>query len=598
MPGLYRKRRRGPDYQQLELERRRDVARLCGATLPESSNLKPTPWRVDDAKIQDAKPAAAVETTIAEAKPASKPSFFEDDSDESDIDLFALLNWKRPKDDSPPQAASAPVTRRKAPENAEIKGRNEAPRVESQVVEPVVLIDRGAVQEPLVAGTMRKRPFVREAQPNETDAVLTTHNAASPERTILETSHDATATTDPLRSPASADAKPAAQPRNCTPSLPPHAGTDEPTLGISEQPTFLEDAPPAADAAPEPVARAAALPVTRADPPGDWENLPVESEVVFYHDDYDYDLQEDLRTGGVKLREIVLLGLLGSGQVEVSHGPWGAAASAHAEAAPAAAPPPAAAAPTSLGYGDHDDDEEQYVRALATAAGGHGEDDDEEHGRRGIFWSQGLWCYHPTQETLDGWTARVLPSRVGGQGWIFVDNHRPDSPGFGKATGTANYTYCRRQLREIENHLHLRSRVPAKLKQQVVTNILAECVRSGDTCGKWLLFFPKEMVDHYWEAIAHATANGHLGYSAKVSPAKHLPPGKYALCCVYVKDFSDRANVKRVLLALKGLGMKLRCGFKPDIFTELNIYNNNEWKLKTTIYSVKEVLAANFVANA
>jgi hypothetical protein len=37
------------------------------------------------------------------------------------------------------------------------------------------------------------------------------------------------------------------------------------------------------------------------------------------------------------------------------------------------------------------------------------------------------------------------------------------------------------------------------------------------------------------------------------------------------------------------VGLKIECGFKPDIFTELGIGSKNDWRLPPTIYSRDEV---------
>jgi hypothetical protein len=60
------------------------------------------------------------------------------------------------------------------------------------------------------------------------------------------------------------------------------------------------------------------------------------------------------------------------------------------------------------------------------------------------------------------------------------------------------------------------------------------------------------------------------------------------LCCIYVGDFSNRPEVKRVLLELEAMDLKIKCGFKPDIFTEFGIESKNQWRLPPTIYSPDE----------
>ena len=68
---------------------------------------------------------------------------------------------------------------------------------------------------------------------------------------------------------------------------------------------------------------------------------------------------------------------------------------------------------------------------------------------------------------------------------------------------------------------------------------------------------------------------------------------------MYIDDFRDRSDVRRVLLRLEALFQKpgpagssaaANWGFKPDVNTYLGINGGNEWKLKATIYSKNEVL--------
>ena len=110
------------------------------------------------------------------------------------------------------------------------------------------------------------------------------------------------------------------------------------------------------------------------------------------------------------------------------------------------------------------------------------------------------------------------------------------------------------------------------------------------TVGKWMVFLPQQVVDAAWADIAHATATGELGCSAKVAPIGGTTEA--ALCCVYVRDFDHRAELKRVLLKLQELmakhGVKVTAGFKPDVYTHLGVYNIKRG-LSPTLYSVKEV---------
>ena len=93
-----------------------------------------------------------------------------------------------------------------------------------------------------------------------------------------------------------------------------------------------------------------------------------------------------------------------------------------------------------------------------------------------------------------------------------------------------------------------------------------------------------------WERIARATVEGRLGCSAKVAPSKELGEQCRALICIYVADFSNKKEVKRVLRRIIALDFFVASGFKPDVFTHLGIGSGNQWRLDSTIYKPKDVL--------
>jgi hypothetical protein len=53
--------------------------------------------------------------------------------------------------------------------------------------------------------------------------------------------------------------------------------------------------------------------------------------------------------------------------------------------------------------------------------------------------------------------------------------------------------------------------------------------------------------------------------------------------------FRVAPEVQRVLLELEAMDLKIKCGFKPDIFTELGIESKNDWRLPPTMFSRYEV---------
>ena len=193
-------------------------------------------------------------------------------------------------------------------------------------------------------------------------------------------------------------------------------------------------------------------------------------------------------------------------------------------------------------------------------------------------------------ETLDDWLSSVPPSKVSPDvaAWIQVENVTHKSPGF-RDYNAGPYV---RELDKIKALIASSGRVPAAAKKACVQAILSLAQEQRYTTGKWMIFFPSDEADAGWGIIARATAEGQLGCSAKIAPAQDsMPGGKGVLCCIYVYDFADRAEVRRVLLALHELGMNIRSGFKPDIFTALNINGGNEWRLEPTIFRVEEASA-------
>ncbi|KAI1619882.1 hypothetical protein EDD37DRAFT_613585 [Exophiala viscosa] len=139
------------------------------------------------------------------------------------------------------------------------------------------------------------------------------------------------------------------------------------------------------------------------------------------------------------------------------------------------------------------------------------------------------------------------------------------------------------------------------------------------TCGKWMLFPEAGDVDFVWAVVAKGVWEGKLGISAKVATAPDAGPTsdegderargrEQRLICVYTYDFSDKDDVKRVLLGLKQLGLLNNDSFengprshsgsadkviyyKCDAYTYLDISSHNEYKLKASMYSSKDMLA-------
>ncbi|KZL65969.1 DNA polymerase II large subunit-like protein [Colletotrichum tofieldiae] len=106
-----------------------------------------------------------------------------------------------------------------------------------------------------------------------------------------------------------------------------------------------------------------------------------------------------------------------------------------------------------------------------------------------------------------------------------------------------------------------------------------------------------DLAHAFWRVVARATANNELGIAAKVAPwnPHNDPTGrKDRIVCVYTADFSDKADVTRILQKLRGLRLVETMGrpiyYKPDAFTYLGIASGNHWDVKASIYSSADLL--------
>ena len=137
------------------------------------------------------------------------------------------------------------------------------------------------------------------------------------------------------------------------------------------------------------------------------------------------------------------------------------------------------------------------------------------------------------------------------------------------------------------------------LRKQLETDLLAAAKEHGVTCGKWMLFPHPDDVNSTWSRVATNTVKNELGIAAKVA-ALEGEPDKARLICVYTENFEDKKDVLRVLEKLLELGLCNRNGaiadgraiyYKTDAYTYLDIMGGNEWGLKASLYSSREILA-------
>ncbi|KAL6804467.1 DUF1917 domain-containing protein [Trichoderma sp. SZMC 28012] len=133
-----------------------------------------------------------------------------------------------------------------------------------------------------------------------------------------------------------------------------------------------------------------------------------------------------------------------------------------------------------------------------------------------------------------------------------------------------------------------------KEQRQATDDILKLAHLAKVRTGKWLLFCPASEVNEMWEIVAKATANNELGIAAKVAPRSPLEdPRKDRILCIYTSDFSDKADVGRVLQKMRELKLVEARGrpiyYKPDAFTYIGISHGNAWGLRASIYSSGDV---------
>jgi hypothetical protein len=92
--------------------------------------------------------------------------------------------------------------------------------------------------------------------------------------------------------------------------------------------------------------------------------------------------------------------------------------------------------------------------------------------------------------------------------------------------------------------------------------------------------------------VATATARGELGVEAKAGTP--TSGQQHTLICIYTYDFSDHADVRRILLAMVDLDLVTPGGkpvyYKCDAYTDLDITSTNPFNLKASLFSSKELL--------
>ena len=108
------------------------------------------------------------------------------------------------------------------------------------------------------------------------------------------------------------------------------------------------------------------------------------------------------------------------------------------------------------------------------------------------------------------------------------------------------------------------------------------------TAGKWKIFARPNRVDKIWKNIIIALFQKKLKYviSAKVSPLNAFSNGSH-LICVYNQNFFNKTEVFEAEASLRKIYFGRTLVYKPDIFTYLGIYRQNQWNINPTLFVSK-----------
>lgn len=100
--------------------------------------------------------------------------------------------------------------------------------------------------------------------------------------------------------------------------------------------------------------------------------------------------------------------------------------------------------------------------------------------------------------------------------------------------------------------------------------------------GKWLWFLPVRAVDAGWRLVKQAVEEGRLGPGAKVATLGNSSNGDPTRrpVIIYTDDCTDEADVQRVLIALRDLGIKDALAYKTDEATARGEYGD-----RTSLYT-------------
>ncbi|PLN77355.1 DUF1917-domain-containing protein [Aspergillus taichungensis] len=208
---------------------------------------------------------------------------------------------------------------------------------------------------------------------------------------------------------------------------------------------------------------------------------------------------------------------------------------------------------------------------------------------------------HPT-ESIDEFFSRLAPyktKRSTAGPWIYISG--PLSP-----PTPDRETLVRdgkRLLRAYENDAATLSAKDhscdlTPLREDLERRLFALARETGVVSGMWVLPAWQPLVSRFWQPVARATAEGQLGFEAKISTNPVDGPVMWSRqmrrIMVYTRDYADREDVDRVLRKLVELGVVFingrSIGYRCEAYASLGIVQGNPYGLKVDLLSSSDVL--------
>jgi hypothetical protein len=247
----------------------------------------------------------------------------------------------------------------------------------------------------------------------------------------------------------------------------------------------------------------------------------------------------------------------------------------------------------------HSSEQNQLKRCFI--CGEHREERETNSSTNTIHSSGGWVIYNSNTSThpIEEWCNIVKPSSITSeQGciWLSVDNPLHENTEQSINTEINLAQACEKIQTDILKPLLQLKIKRKKIKEQAHHDILEHARNIKYTTGKWCLFCSKYSLDESWKRLAEATYNNELGISIKVPAAAPSLPSTSSssfnsdtLISIYLSSFDDEEKINKCLLRLleikKQYDLTYRVsGFKPDIFSALQLNSTNEYKVPVTMW--------------